>query len=297
MKSLLSCSDLGTDELQSLIADAGSYRALLSEAGTVDRVLDGRVVANLFFEPSTRTRLSFELASKRLGAHVLTHLTEASSELKGESLKDTVLTIAAIGVDIFVVRHGTEGMPAQVHEWTGTPVVNGGDGASEHPTQGLLDAVTLTSRFGSVEGLRVGVVGDVGHSRVAGSLSKVLPRLGAELSYIGPEGLLPDSAPDGVVMSSDLDAVLGELDVVYLLRVQRERGALAGDDYQERFGMNSARAVRMRPEAVIMHPGPMNRGVEIEPEVADGARSLILSQVRHGVPTRMAVLAAIGGTL
>ena len=296
MKTLTSAADLSRDDLDRIVHRALEYAATLDSGETPSPVLQDRVVANIFFEPSTRTRMSFELAAKRLGAHVLTFHPETSSAVKGESVRDTVMTIVSIGADILVVRHENEGLPQAMHEWTGVPVLNAGDGAGEHPTQALLDAATLVTRFGEVAGLKIGIVGDIGHSRVAGSLVRVMPTLGAEVMFIGPDGLLPELTPDGIVTSADLDSVLPTLDVVYLLRVQKERGALAGPNYEDRFTMDLRRSSLMKPEAVIMHPGPMNRGVEIAADVADGPRSLILSQVRHAVPTRMAVLAEVAGS-
>ena len=294
MKSFTSTKDLGRDSLNALLDRAAQFASLGPASSSA---LRGRVVANMFFEPSTRTRLSFALAASHLGAHVLTFDPDTASSLKGESLRDTALTIQAIGADILVVRHADSGAPQAVHEWTGIAVINAGDGSNEHPTQSLLDAFTLRQAFGTVDGLRVGVIGDIGHSRVAGSLQHVMRTLGAEVVYIGPEGLLPEEAPDGITCSTELDTVIETLDVLYLLRVQNERGATIGDDYPQRYQLNADRSRIMKPGAVIMHPGPMNRGVEITDEVADGPRSLVLEQVRNGVPTRMAVLEAIGGSL
>lgn len=297
MKTLTTAADLSKDDLDRIIGRALEYADRLEAGESPSPILEDRVVANIFFEPSTRTRMSFELAAKRLGADVLTLHPDTSSAIKGESLRDTMLTVVSIGADILVVRHSEEGFPQAVHEWTGVPVLNAGDGAAEHPTQALLDAATLVTHFGKVTGLKIGVVGDIGHSRVAGSLVGVMPTLGAEVIFIGPKGLMPESAPEGIVTSGELDSVLPSLDVVYLLRVQNERGALAGPNYEEHFGLDLRRSSLMKPDAVIMHPGPMNRGVEITADVADGPRSLILSQVRHGVPTRMAVLAEVAGSL
>ena len=264
------------------------------EAGQDHRsILAGRTVALAFFEPSTRTRLSFDLAAQRLGAHVLTFNPGTSSTTKGETLRDTVLTIGAIGADIVVVRHSEEGVPELVEGWTGLPVVNAGDGANEHPTQALLDALTIRRHFGRLEGLRVGIVGDIAHSRVAGSLIHALPALGLEVTLVAPGDWLP---PAGQLrVTSDLDEELPGLDIVYLLRVQTERGGEISDDYIDRFQMDTRRSALLPEAAVIMHPGPMNRGVEIAEAVADSPRSLIIEQVRNGVPTRMAVLASLGG--
>jgi aspartate carbamoyltransferase catalytic subunit len=291
MKGLTSIRTLGRTDLEALIDDAGEVRRSLDGDVPIERSLDGMCVANLFFEPSTRTRLSFDLAAQRLGAHVVTFFPETSSATKGESLQDTALTVSAIGADILVVRHTEEGAPQAVAEWTGKPVVNAGDGAGEHPTQALLDALTLQRHFGRLEGLRMAIVGDITHSRVAGSLVYAMPTLGLEVTLVGPDRWLPAEAP--VATSTDLDAVLGEVDVVYLLRVQRERGGVIDDGYVARFGFNGTRASRLRDHAVVMHPGPMNRGVEISDHVAESPRSLVAEQVSNGVPTRIAVLRSL----
>lgn len=288
MKKLTSIRGLGRDDLETLVREA-------IEGPDRSEKLSDAAIGLMFFENSTRTRLSFELAARRLGADVLTFDSDSSSTAKGETLRDTVSTVSAIGCDIFVVRHEEEGVPDLVHEWTGKPVINAGDGAREHPTQALVDAVTLTSHFGAVDGLQVAIVGDIAHSRVAGSLVHALPALGADLRLIGPEEFLPDSLPNGIEASSDLDASLPDLDVVYLLRVQRERGARMASSYESRFQLTTARSASMKDGAVIMHPGPINRGVELVGEVADGPRSLILDQVSWGVPVRMAVLRALWG--
>jgi len=284
MKSLLGIKGLGSDQLSDLI---GLGVQIAQQGRSTDDSMRGLTVGTLFFENSTRTRLSFELAAQKLGAQTMTFVPEHSSMSKGETLRDTVLTVAAIGADILIVRHREEGVPGQVEEWTGRPVVNGGDGTNEHPTQAIADCVTLVNRFGSIEGLNIAIVGDVVHSRVAGSLIQALPMMGAEVTLVGPGEFLPQPG------ETDLDAVVGKADVVYLLRVQRERGADVDPDYTERYQLTEARAARMHPEAVVMHPGPMNRGLEIADQVADGPRSLILDQVANGVPARMAVLSRI----
>lgn len=292
MKALLGIESLGIDGLRRLIDRAGWHAGALATGERVHPSLAGSVVGTLFFEPSTRTRISFEVAARRLGAHVAVFDPDQSSMSKGETLQDTVLTVAAIGMDVMVVRHGEVGTPEKVHRWTGRAVINAGDGTGEHPTQALADCLTLTRRFGSVNGLRIAIVGDVVHSRVAGSLMRALPALGAEVTLVGPAELVPGT---GLHSTDDLDSVLGEVDVVYLLRIQRERGAEAGTDYQLRFRLDDERASRMREDAVVMHPGPINRGVEIGSGVADGARSLILEQVANGVPARMAALEDVAG--
>lgn len=292
MKTLTALRGMGKADLQSLVDAACSY----ADGENAPERLSGRSVAMLFFERSTRTRLSFELAASRLGSRILSFDPATSSTGKGESLRDTVLTIAAIGADLFVVRHSAAGVPDQVAEWTGAPVVNAGDGAHEHPTQALVDIVTLSRHFGDLDGLRMAVVGDVRHSRVAGSLIHAMPAMGVELTLVGPEQLLPED-DQGLDRSHSLDEVIADVDVAYLLRVQTERGARVDTDYSPEFGLDGRRASLMRETAVVMHPGPINRGVEISDDVADGPRSLILEQVSNGVPTRMAVLSALESAL
>lgn len=291
MKDLLGIHSMGRLDIEGLMADSTSLRAAIEGGHPIPQSLDGVCVANLFFEPSTRTRLSFDLAAQRLGGHVITLHPEASSTAKGESLRDTVLTVAGIGADILVVRHGLEGVPRSIADWTGLPVVNAGDGANEHPTQALLDAVTLERRFGATDGLAMAVVGDIVHSRVAGSLIHAMPALGVDLTLVGPEEWLPDDAP--APTTTDLDEVLTEVDVVYLLRVQTERGGVISDEYITRYRLDRERSARLSPNAVIMHAGPINRGVEISDDVAESPRSLIVEQVRNSVPVRMAVLHAL----
>lgn len=291
MKSLISIRTLGRGDLEELIDDASQLRQSVDLGETLDRSLQGMCVANLFFEASTRTRLSFDLAAQRLGAHVLTYFPETSSSTKGESLHDSALTVAAIGADILVVRHSEVGAPQSVAEWTGRAVVNAGDGVGEHPTQALIDAVTLTRHFPGLDGLQMAIVGDIAHSRVSGSLVHAMPALGVDVTLVGPEHWLPAETP--VATTNDLDGAIGDFDVVYLLRVQQERGGVIDGDYLTRFGFDDTRAARLKETAVIMHPGPINRGVEVSGEVADSPRSLIAEQVRNSVPTRMAVLRSL----
>jgi aspartate carbamoyltransferase catalytic subunit len=285
--------------IEDLLDNAERFGKQLEGKAKGSSELEGVTVTTAFFEPSTRTRLSFEQAAIHLGAHVMTFSPESSSLEKGESLRDTVLTLRALGSDVLVVRHGQVGVPGLVARWTGLPVVNAGDGRGEHPTQALADALTMRKHFGALESLRVGIVGDIANSRVARSHLWALPILGVELTLVGPRTLLPNFNPWGVRMETDLDPVLEGLDVVYLLRVQRERGAAAGFPslaaYASRFGLSETRLSRLQPTAVIMHPGPINRGVEICDAAADGSRSLILDQVANGVPIRMSVLASAMG--
>jgi aspartate carbamoyltransferase catalytic subunit len=291
MKNFLGLRGMGRSEIERLVTAAAEIRDAIDRGDELEQSLAGRCVANLFFEPSTRTRLSFDLAVQRLGGHVLTFFPETSSSLKGESLHDTAVTVAAIGADVLVVRHKEEGVPEKVGEWTGLPVINAGDGSNEHPTQALLDLVTLKRRFGSLSGLRVGIVGDIAHSRVAGSLVHAMSPLDLDLVLVGPGEWLPNES--AVTHTDDLDAIIPNLDVVYLLRVQTERGGVIDDEYITRFGMNARRAAALGEEAVVMHPGPVNRGVELTDDVVDSPRSLISEQVRNGVPTRMAVLRSL----
>ncbi len=293
MKGFTSVRGLGETELSSLIDRAMEF----ATASASRKPLSGRSVATLFFERSTRTRLSFQSAAEKLGAHVLDLDPTSSSTGKGESLRDTVMTLSAIGAEIFIVRHAESGIPDLVADWSGAPVVNAGDGTREHPTQALVDLVTLRRHFGSLRGLKLGVVGDIRHSRVAGSLFYAMPAMGVEVTAIGPPDFLPSSPIDGIGVTTELDPVLGDLDVVYMLRVQTERGAVVGDSYATEFGLHSRRASLLGEKSVVMHPGPLNRGVEISDEVADGPRSLILQQVRNGVPARMAVLASLEESL
>ena len=299
MKSLVTLEGLDRADLEGLI-EAGSRMAdRLASKRRHRSELAGKVVTTAFFEASTRTRLSFEQAARYMSADVMTFMPETSSQLKGESLEDTVATLAGIGTDVFVVRHTAEDAPALVAQWTGIPVVNGGAGRGEHPTQTLLDALTLVRHFGRVDGLTIGIVGDIANSRVAGSHVIGFPALGARLILIAPKALTAVPTPSGVETSESLDEALGSLDVVYLLRIQRERGSETGfeDDlaYSEQFGLSESRAGNLRPGAVVMHAGPLNRGVEIAAAVADGDRSLIRRQVANGVPMRMAVLAEVLG--
>ncbi len=268
--------------------------------------LRGKTVVSLFYEDSTRTRLSFEAAAKRLGADTMTFSVATSSVNKGESLLDTVQTIEAMGVHAIVVRHSAAGAPHRVASWTSASVVNAGDGRHEHPTQALLDAFTLRRHRGpSLDGCRVAIVGDIANSRVARSNVVALRALGCDLTLVGPPTMMP-SRIDGwpVTVSYDLDDVLADVDVVYLLRIQLERIDAKGADvrfptlreYSARWGLTARRAARLKPDTLVMHPGPLNRGVEIAAEVADSVRSLVTEQVANGVAVRMAVLWSLVGS-
>lgn len=301
MKHLLSIDDVNGTEIEGLLDLADGFVEVLSRDVPKVPTLRGKTIALLFYENSTRTRLSFDRAAKALSADVLTFTPGGSSVSKGESLKDTALTLKAMGPDLMVVRHGATGAPWRVADWTGLPVINAGDGAHQHPTQALLDVLTVRRHFGRVGGLSVGIIGDIRHSRVARSTAGAMVALGATVTLIAPRTLLPVDISDwGVATADSLDEVLESLDVVYLLRIQQERGG--GDvfpsisEYVGRFGLTRARAARLRPGAVVMHPGPMNRGVEVDPAVADGPRSLVAEQVSNGIAVRMAVLFRLLGS-
>ena len=257
--------------------------------------LRGRTVCNMFFEDSTRTRLSFETAAKRLSADVMTFTAGSSSVNKGESLRDTVETVAAMGVDAFVIRHKSSGVPWQVSRWTTASIINGGDGWHAHPTQALLDAYTVRSVLGRTsgfDGLRIAIVGDIRHSRVARSTIEIFSMLGADVTLVAPATLLPPTPL--AAATDDLDAVIADVDVLYLLRMQRERIADAVvpslREYSARFGLTADRATRLPKSALVMHPGPINRGVEIAVDPAELPGAVITKQVSNGVAVRMAVL-------
>ena len=254
-----------------------------------------RSVINLFLEPSTRTRTSFEIAAKRLSADAINFAGSASATVKGESLADTAATLSAMACDLVVVRHKYAGAPRIIAEQMDTRVVNGGDGMHQHPTQALLDLFTMREKLGRLEGLTVGIVGDIARSRVAGSLVPALRMVGATPVIIAPPTLLP-ARPDilGAEVATSIDDVLGDLDVAYMLRVQMERTDgmpfPSVREYSRLFGMNEKRLAKMPAHGIVMHPGPMNRGVEISASVADSERSLVLDQVNAGVAVRMAVM-------
>ncbi len=295
-QGLISLRGMDRAHLEDLLDRAQSY-----VGSPVSSDLAGATVTTAFFEASTRTRLSFERAAHRLGAHVMDLSPDLSSTVKGESFRDTILTLTAIGTDLFVIRHWLADAAQLAAKWSGHPVINAGVGRREHPTQTLIDALTLRQEFGHLDGLRMAIVGDIRNSRVARGHLEAFPTLGMELTLVGPTPFLPRDNPWGVRMSTELDDELGDVDVVYLLRIQAERGAsveIPGHGgYARRYGLNVERLSMLKPAAVVMHPGPINRGVEIDDAAADGDRSLILEQVTNGVPVRMAVIAdALGGS-
>ena len=299
--SLLSVADLGRDGIEEVMAVSDSFVEVSERAIPKVPALRGKTVVSLFYEGSTRTRLSFETAARRLSADVMNFAVGGSSVGKGESLRDTVETIEAMGVDALVVRHSSAGVPWQVASWVGCSVINAGDGWHEHPTQALLDCYTIRRARGSLEGLRVAIVGDVKHSRVARSNVLAFSTLGAEVTLVAPPTLLPPSLHGWpVTASSDLDDVLPKADVVYLLRLQAERQTEALlpslREYTAGYGLTRRRAALLLDDALVMHPGPMNRGVEIAAEVADLPSSVVTRQVANGVAVRMAVLFLLLGS-
>jgi aspartate carbamoyltransferase catalytic subunit len=308
-RHLISAADLSRDDALLILDTATELASLADRPIKKLPTLRGRTVVNLFYEDSTRTRISFEAAAKRLSADVINFSAKGSSVAKGESLKDTALTLEAMGADAVVIRHGASGAAHRLAGWVQGSVLNAGDGTHEHPTQALLDAFTIRRRLRGAEargtgldGLRVTIVGDVLHSRVARSNVLLLSTLGAEVTLAAPPTLLPlavGSWPCAV--SYDLDSELPKSDVVMMLRVQQERMTAAYfpsvREYSRRYGLDTARMARLPGHAIVMHPGPMNRGVEIAAEVADSVRSTIVEQVANGVTTRMAVLyLLLGGT-
>lgn len=288
-------------ELTAMLQHAEANLPIAEGRAPRKELLSGRVVANLFFEDSTRTRCSFETAVHRLGGQVFTLTSSGSSASKGEGLIDTALNVEAMGVSAIVIRTSISGGPAMVARKVRIPVINAGDGRHEHPTQGLLDLVTLRESLGALEGKRIAIVGDIANSRVAHSALQGLTTLGAHVLLVGPPTLvsrdqIPSTGSSSVSITHDLDSIIDQIDAIMLLRIQSERGASTGiaTDYRTLFGLTPERAARLRPHAVVLHPGPVNRGIEIDDSVADehgGVR--ILRQVTHGVAARMAVLEAL----
>ena len=300
-KHLLSAADLTRDQALLILDTTSELAAVVDRSVKKLPTLRGRTVVNLFFEDSTRTRLSFELAAKRLSADVITFSAKGSSVSKGESLKDTALTLEAMGADAVIIRHGASGAPQRLATagWIDGAVLNAGDGTHEHPTQALLDAYTLRRHtrggHGDLSGVRVVIVGDVLHSRVARSNVLLLETLGAEVTLVAPPTLLPVGVENWPCkVSYHLDEVLPNADAVMMLRVQAERMAGAYFpstlEYSRMYGLDARRMALMEPEAIVMHPGPMNRGLEISADVADADRAVVVEQVANGVNVRMACL-------
>jgi aspartate carbamoyltransferase catalytic subunit len=301
VKHLLSIADLGAEGIEEVMRVTDSFVEVSARAIPRVPALRGKTVVSLFYEDSTRTRMSFETAAKRLSADTMNFSVSTSSVNKGESLKDTVETIEAMGIDAVVVRHASAGVPWQVASWVDAAVVNGGDGWHEHPTQALLDCYTIRQALGGLDGRRVAIVGDIKHSRVARSNVLAFTALGAEVTLVAPPTLLPPSL-DGwpVTVSHELEPVLAKADVVYLLRMQQERmtEALLPSlrEYTARYGLTARRAALLQDDAIVLHPGPMNRGVEIATDVAELPSALVTKQVANGVAVRMAVLYLLLGS-
>ena len=295
-KHLLGLEELSREEILEVLDTAASFKEVSTRSVKKVPALRGKVVVNLFFEASTRTSNSFALAAKRLSADTMSFSSSGSSVSKGETLIDTALNIQAMGIDAFVIRHSAPGAPHLLARHVNVPVINAGDGCHEHPTQGLLDMFTIREVFGKFEGLTVAILGDIRHSRVARSNAWGLKKLGARVILAGPPTLVPAAigAALGVEVSHDIQQVVAEADVLNCLRIQFERKAAhyfpGTREYAAIFGLNAERMKHCKSKAIIMHPGPINRGIELTPELADGERSVILAQVENGLAVRMAVL-------
>ncbi len=294
-KDLLGLDELSPEEIVHVLDTADSFAEVSTRSIKKVPALRGKVVALLFFEDSTRTRMSFELAASRMSADTILLTAKGSSVAKGETTLDTVRNVEAMGVDIFVIRHSQSGAPHMLARKVASSIINAGDGQHEHPTQGLLDIYTIRQRLGRIEGLRVAIVGDIAHSRVARSNIFGLRKLGAEVIVVGPPTMVPSAiTATGCEISHTLDDVLPDVDVINMLRIQFERFSSnlfpSVREYNRTYGMNSERLAKCRKDVLIMHPGPINRGVELTSDVADGPNSCILQQVANGLAIRMAVM-------
>jgi len=299
-KDLLGIKELTPEEIYHILDTASNFKDVLQRDIKKVPALRGKTVANLFFEPSTRTRTSFELAAKRLSADVINFSVPTSSVTKGETLMDTALTIKALGADLVVIRHSSAGVPHYLSKIENMSVINAGDGTNEHPTQALLDLFTIQSRIKKIKGITVAIVGDISHSRVARSNIYALTKLGAEVRIICPPTLMPAEIEKlGITVYNKIEDGLQGADVVMMLRLQLERQSKGFfpslDEYYNLYGLTTKRLKMAKENAIVMHPGPMNRGVEIDSEVADGPQSVILEQVTNGIAVRMAVLYLLAG--
>ena len=299
-KHLLDIQSLSAAEINAVLDTARAFKAVGERAIKKVPALRGKTVINLFIEPSTRTRISFELAALRLTADIINFTAEASSLKKGESLKDTAKNLEALNADIIIIRHSATGAPHFLSRFLKGSVINAGDGAHEHPTQALLDVFTIREHKGKIEGLNVTILGDILYSRVARSNIWALLKLGAKVTLCGPSTLVPRVFEEmGCQVTYDVDAAIRDADVINLLRIQHERQRKTMfpsiGEYSSLFGLSRARFARTKPDVLIMHPGPINRGVEINSEVADCGRSVILEQVTNGLAVRMAVLFLVNG--
>lgn len=299
-KDLLGIKELTTDEIYHILETASGFKDVLQRDIKKVPPLRGKTVVNLFFEPSTRTRISFELAAKRLSADVVNLSTTTSSVVKGETLKDTALTIKALGADFVVIRHSSAGVPHFLSRLLDVSIINAGDGANEHPTQALLDLFTILSYKKKIKDLTIAIIGDITHSRVARSNIYAFTKLGAQVRVICPPTLMPAEVQNlGIEIYSNMEKGLKKVDVVMTLRLQLERQSKGFfpslEEYFYLYGLTTERLKLAKDNAIVMHPGPMNRGVEIESEVADGPQSVILEQVTNGLAVRMAVLYLLAG--
>ena len=299
-RHLITLEELSLAEINQIHATAAAFRKILRRSVKKVPVLRGKTIVNLFLEPSTRTRMAFDMAAKRLSADVIAVDGASSSTTKGETLRDTAENIQALNADMLVIRHSASGTPLYLSRILDIPVINAGDGAHEHPTQGLLDTFTMREHLGDLAGRKVVILGDILFSRVARSNIHALVKMGAAVTLVGPSTLVPTHFTAlGVQVSHDLKSALADAEAVMLLRIQHERQGHGHfpslGEYTGLFGLNKARASWLNPRAIIMHPGPINRGVEIDSDLADGPRSVILEQVANGIAVRMAVLYLCAG--
>ena len=300
-KDLLGIEELSREEINLILQTTSSFKEISTRAIKKVPALRGKTIVNLFFEPSTRTRTSFELAAKRLSADTVSISAATSSVIKGESLIDTARNLESLKVDIIIIRHGTSGAPYVLARHLDASVINAGDGEHEHPTQALLDIYTIKERKGRIKNLQVAIVGDILHSRVARSNIWGLRKMGAEVTVVGPPTLIPPEIEKmGVKVSYCLEDVMAELDVINVLRIQRERqqGGMFPSirEYAKLYCITPERLQQAKPDILVMHPGPINRGIEIQGSVADGPYSVILNQVTNGLAVRMAILYLVAGT-
>ncbi|MEW6571016.1 MAG: aspartate carbamoyltransferase catalytic subunit [Nitrospirota bacterium] len=299
-KDLLGIKDLSTEEINLILDTAAGFKDVLGRDIKKVPTLRGKTAVNLFFEPSTRTRTSFELAAKRLSTDVINFSVPTSSVVKGESLIDTALTVQALGADFVIIRHSSAGVPYLLSRKLRASVINAGDGTNEHPTQALLDAFTIREKKGKTDSLNAAIVGDIAHSRVAKSNIYCLTKLGTHVRLIGPPTLIPEEMRKlGVEIFHSMEEGLKDIDVLMMLRIQLERQGKgffpSTDEYSKNWGLTPERLLLAKDDVIVMHPGPMNRGIEIASEIADGPRSVILDQVTNGIAVRMAVMYLLAG--
>jgi aspartate carbamoyltransferase catalytic subunit len=299
-KDLLGIKELSIEEINLILDTAAGFKDVLGRDIKKVPALRGKTTVNLFFEPSTRTRTSFELAAKRLSTDVINFSVPTSSVVKGESLIDTALTVQALGADFIIIRHSSSGVPHLLAKHLKCSVINAGDGTNEHPTQALLDAFTILEKKGRIKDLEIAIVGDIIHSRVAKSNIYNLTRLGAKVRLIGPPTLIPEEIKGlGIDIFHNMEDGLKDADVLMMLRIQMERQGKgffpSTDEYSKNWGLTEARLSLAKDDVIVMHPGPMNRGIEIASEIADGPKSVILEQVTNGIAVRMAVMYLLAG--